>query len=406
MSKHKPPELRVVLDTNALYTGSANYFIRKEVADLIGQHKDVPDLQVSWYLPSIVKDERHFQMLTEAQRFLEPIGKLERLLGHNLNITLDLLDARVREAIDKQIADHGLTILPFDPATIDWVRLVSDAAFRRAPFQAGEKEKGFRDALVLESFIHLVDSSPGTPSSCRIGLVSGVELLRIAAAARTTQAQNVHVLESIDALKGLINTLGSAVDEQFIGALQPRAAKLFYKPSDKDTLYYRWDVHQQLKTTLAATTISLPAGASRYTVDEWRVSTPRFLKKQSQRVSWVSRFGARLKAFKPVDYSSWYPATNLIIPGSSSEQSVASTTSQPSNLSFPTSFKAGNLGVSQSPEGSTFFTPGLLSFPEQQPLASGTANIDVTWTVSVTTKLTLKSPQLDGLAFVDVIWEQ
>lgn len=340
------------------------------------------------------------------KRFLDPIGKLERLLGHNLNITPEILDARVREAIERQIADHGLTILPFTPANIDWVRLVSDAAFRRAPFQAGEKEKGFRDALVLEAFIQLVSSSPTTASSCRIGLVSGDDLLRTAAVARTAQAQNVHVLESIEALKGLINTLGSAVDEQFIAALQPRAGKLFYKPADKDTLYYRWGIHDQLKATLASSTISLPAGASRYVVEEWRVSAPRFLRKQSQRVSWVTRFTARLKAFSQPVYSPWYQSTNLIIPGSSSEQSVASTTSQPSSLSFPTAFKPGNLGFGQSPEGSTLFTPGLLSFPEQQPVASGTANIDVTWTVSVTTKLTLKSPQLDGLAFVDVIWEQ
>lgn len=68
MPKHKPLELRVVLDTNALYTGSANYFIRKEVADLIAQHQNLPDLNISWYLPGIVRDERHFQMLTEAQK--------------------------------------------------------------------------------------------------------------------------------------------------------------------------------------------------------------------------------------------------------------------------------------------------------------------------------------------------
>jgi hypothetical protein len=81
MAKPKSLDLRVVLDTNALYTGSASYFIRKEVAELIAQHKDLPDLRISWYLPSVVRDERHFQMIAEAYKFLEPISKLERLLG-------------------------------------------------------------------------------------------------------------------------------------------------------------------------------------------------------------------------------------------------------------------------------------------------------------------------------------
>ena len=142
MAKLRNLELRVVLDTNPLYTASASYLIRKEVTDLIAQHKNVPGLRVTWHLPSVVRDERHFQMRTEAHKFLDAIGKLERLLGHNLNITRDILDTRVREAIDRQVGEHGLTVITFDPTSVDWERLVADAAFRRPPFQIGEKEKG------------------------------------------------------------------------------------------------------------------------------------------------------------------------------------------------------------------------------------------------------------------------
>src|SRR2546428_9829629 len=89
-------EIKVFLDTNALYTGSASYLVRKEVADLITQNADLPDLKIEWIIPDIVRHERQFQMLEEAGKMLPPIGKLEKLLDTNLKITPKILDARVR----------------------------------------------------------------------------------------------------------------------------------------------------------------------------------------------------------------------------------------------------------------------------------------------------------------------
>jgi hypothetical protein len=44
---------------------------------------------------------------------------------------------------------------------------------------------------------------------------------------------------SIHALKGLINTRGSSVDEQFIAAIRGRAADAFFKAKDEGSLYYK-----------------------------------------------------------------------------------------------------------------------------------------------------------------------
>src|SRR5205807_2068990 len=113
--KHvKPPHLRleVVLDTNALYTGSANYFLRKEVADLIEQNSTLPDLTIRWIVPEVVRHERHFQMLQVALQMLPTIEKLERLLGHRLNITDEILDTRVKEAIEREIQRLGIVVQP------------------------------------------------------------------------------------------------------------------------------------------------------------------------------------------------------------------------------------------------------------------------------------------------------
>jgi hypothetical protein len=262
----KPPhlELKVVIDTNALFTGSASNFLRKEVADLISQNSSLPDLTIRWIVPEVVRHERQFQMQQAALQMLPTIERLERLLGHNLNITREILDARVNEAVDRQVQEHGITVQPLSSTDVDWPRVILDASYRRPPFQLGEKEKGFRDALILETFLQIVQSSPASRSIVRLALVSADQLLRDAAQSRLASATNVHILESVDALKDLINTVGSSVDEQFIAAIKERAAGIFFKSGDEGTLYYKASVGTKLDQALGSASIKLPADAYRY----------------------------------------------------------------------------------------------------------------------------------------------
>jgi hypothetical protein len=274
----KPPhvELKIVLDTNALYNGSANYFLKREVADLI-KSQSAPDLTMKWIVPEIVRHERQFQMTGRALEMLPTIERLERLLGHNLNITKDILEARVREAVDKHVADFGVIVHSLDLPHVDWQRLMMDAAYRRPPFQRGETEKGFRDALILESFVQLASS---TTRNNRAALVSGDALLREAAHARV-DGPNVYILESVDALKGLINTLGSAVDEKYIAEVTQQAERIFFVAKDANTLYYKWKIGDALDAALRGATFKLPDTAERYNVEKWTIKPPRFARTES-----------------------------------------------------------------------------------------------------------------------------
>ena len=101
---------------------------------------------------------------------LPTIERLERLLGHNLNITSDILETRVQAAVDKQVQNYSIAVHPLNPADVDWQRLMIDAAYRKAPFQLGEKEKGFRDALILETFMQVVAATPTSRSVARVAL--------------------------------------------------------------------------------------------------------------------------------------------------------------------------------------------------------------------------------------------
>src|SRR5579864_8181134 len=217
--KNRKSQLRVVFDTNALYVtpttlGSASDLVRQEIATLIADSR-YPDLEILWYLPEVVRHERQYQMQTEALKLRPAINRIERLLGHNLALTDQALLDHVKGKIEQKKVELGLQELSLDHAAVDWPSLIRAAEYRMPPFQPGEKEKGFRDALVAESFLHLIEASPKTPEVCRVVLVTSDELLREAVNLRIASSSNASVLQTIEELKGLINTLVSNVGEDF-----------------------------------------------------------------------------------------------------------------------------------------------------------------------------------------------
>ena len=402
-------ELRVVLDTNAVYTGSASYLVRKELADLIREHRTHLDLSLAWYLPEIVRHERQYQMLEQAVSFMVTIEKLERLLGHNLNITAGILEARVEEAIQRQVAELGLIVHSLDTAVVDWQRLMLSAARRKPPFDPGEREKGFRDALVLETFDQIVAASPVTPTACRVVLVTGDRLLTEAVTGRMTGRSNTQVLASPDELKGLINTLVSQVDEEFINSIRDDASKMFFVSKDDNSLYYREKLGSQVRE-LVDQSVAPPTGADQVATDRVTIANPRFVRKEKQRVYWSTRIEIHLKgtrspfpatiSYTGLDVASvpnlgLGPQSNLWIhnPGQSV---ILSGTYKPK---LPV---VGSLLTTQKPpEGGV---ASLSSWPEDQVVATGIASVEVIWSVAVSTARRLTKPQLHDLSFVDVVW--
>jgi hypothetical protein len=345
-------------------------------------------------------------MLQAALQMLPTIERLERLLGHNLNITKEILDSRVRETVEYEIKRHGIVVQPLNLAEVDWQRVIIDAAYRRPPFQLGEKEKGFRDALILETFLQIVASSPTSRSVARLAFVSDDQLLRDATQARLGTATNVHLLESIDALKSLINTLGSAVDEQFIAAIRPRAAEVFFRSRDESTLYYKAAVGVALEQTLAAEAIKLPAGADKYAIEKWTIGSPGFVKKQGQRIHWTTRFEARLKALKSGVAAAWLQTSGRAFQFSSllPEQDILQGSAF---IASPfVSGAAAGAAIQNAPAARYYqnLTPALGSASNDQLVDYGTARLDVSWNLAVTMSGALTKPRFESVKFIEAVW--
>ena len=137
----RKPELKVVFDSSALYTASASDLLSNDVVQLISDHSGHADLTVAWYLPEIVMHERQFQMRKRGSDLLPSIQKMEKLLGHNLNITESVIESSVKEAIERQIQVHNIQQFHLAIDKVDWSRIMLDAVYRRPPFEVSEKEK-------------------------------------------------------------------------------------------------------------------------------------------------------------------------------------------------------------------------------------------------------------------------
>jgi PIN domain len=404
--RSKPPELKVVFDTSAIYTDSEAFLVKREVADLVRAASSHSDLRVSWYIPELARLEREYQMRENGFALLPAIGKIERVLKHNLNITKQIITDRVRSLVDEQLLELGVQVLRLDTHNVDWPRIITDAAHRILPFERGDKEKGFRDAVIMESFLQLVQTSPKTASVCRIALVAGDGGLRKATEERVKKNRNVRILTDLGELKGLINTLVAKIDEDFVAKIRPAAAKYFYDRENKAGLWYREKIAEGIPKTFASKLKLLPPYSDGKELETRWIATPRFSKKEKQRVYWVSRITYEYKTYRLQDSPLYI---NLL----GAQQPIEG--QQPlglkgfSGLAAYQQYLKGAKSPSELtvlPSGEVTSAPASFIPPPQDKIYGKNWRLifDVTWSVIVTAQRhKFSSPKIESIEFVDAV---
>ncbi|HEV8398138.1 MAG TPA: hypothetical protein VGQ37_27875 [Vicinamibacterales bacterium] len=406
--RRKALEVRVVLDTNQLFTGSASDLLKHELAKLIGDSRRHADVRIAWYLPDIVKLERRYQMIEAAKELLPATVKLERLLGHGLAITPEILQDRVDAAITKQIESLNLVVLTVDHAQVDWARLVADSANRIAPFEPGKHEKGFRDSIVVETFVQLVNTSPRSSGACRIALVTGDELLASAVGSRT-QAANVRVLRSLEELKDFINLVVSDVTEEFINRIRDAATALFFTKDDQSTLYYESGLQPSLTAAYAKELQALPDGATSRKNGTWFIGPSRFSHKKAQRVHWVTSIRVEAKANRQEAMPEASLPSSAQAPSSITLTPATPRWSLPSSISSlgsPTTLVTASIQARPLSDYVLKLTnTGLFAETRDILVASGQTVLEASWSVTVTATGKLLNPTVDDHRHVETTWD-
>jgi len=288
MAKKRIPRLLVVFDTNVLFTQVASDLVRSEVQRIVKENSNHPDLTIEWYLPDVVLGERKYQMLLKANELLPNLSKLEKLLGHSFGVGDDTLELHVDNAINSSIQEHNFKTAQCNVSEVDWSDLISRSVTRSPPFEPNEKEKGFRDSIIAQSFVQLQNASPITPNVCRLALVSGDQKLREYVAELTQDVKNVRILTKLDELESLINTLVSTVPEEFVAELTKKAGKIFFEKENEKSFFYKESIREKIKEQYATELNDTILPGHTRTGGTWWISEPIFIKKERQRIHWVS----------------------------------------------------------------------------------------------------------------------
>jgi len=208
-----PASVHVVFDSNQIWTGSAYQFLPKPVSSLIRTLSFRQSSDVHWYIPEVVRLEREYQMMSAAEELLPSISKLERLTGASFGVTREVLRARINSIIAKAIEDHRIEVPSFDSDAVNWHEIVSRAVTRLPPFEAGETEKGFRDAIIGETFYQLRNRL-GLSLPAQLVLVSSDRLLISAVKDKFGSRPEIGLYKNIQELETNLVALSEKLDQR------------------------------------------------------------------------------------------------------------------------------------------------------------------------------------------------
>lgn len=295
-SVHHPPQLHVVFDTNVLFTEAEDKLLNNRVSEFLLSDVNKLGIPLTWHLPSIVKSERRRQMIERGSQILRPLNKLEALLGISIGVTPQFLSTKVDEVIDREMSRHKMQGLEIDTAAVDWSEIIRLAVEKEPPFSPSS-EKGFKDALVLETFAQLVEKLPKSPSSCRVAFICADELLRDTAKRRTSGRNNVRVVESLDDLQTIINAIASDIPQEAIEKIIAKAKLLFYTPGSGKSLYGKWEIAKKVQTLSTYRTAALRDDriASKATF----IGATAFIKKEGQTLNLVTEIRSEFIVSEP-----------------------------------------------------------------------------------------------------------
>jgi len=259
------PRVHIVLDSNALWNNRPDQLSSKELAEFISSGSKQLGIEVHWYLPQPVREERRRHMVVEARALLNSLEKMESLLGIKLGFTDENIGIRVDEAINRQANDLSLEHIELDLKSISWDELTRRAFLKEPPFKA-KGEGGFKDALILECFATLVDRLP--QNRTRIVLLTKDEDLANGTKSRMRGKKHVVVAADLGELKGLLNAVAAHLDQETIDKIVPKARVLFWDFDVKDGLYGRHGVYKKITDKYGTLMNTYPGG------DEFTAARP------------------------------------------------------------------------------------------------------------------------------------
>ena len=238
IARQRPPRHILIPDTNILWHEKKDVCVHPDFDSFWGEYGSKYEIELA--IPSVVLGELMYQHTSSALTTLERINsQFSNLSSYSKNnYTHKITDRQVRNDIkakfDAWMSSSSAILVETPVATIDWSSLINNAIWRIPPFTEDnnkEIEKGFRDALILETVCFIVDFREGTD----IVFITDDKLLLTAA--KTRLKHKVHLYDTLDEFSSYLRLLDEELTNKFVQDLQKRAREKFHGKNNSGLLY-------------------------------------------------------------------------------------------------------------------------------------------------------------------------
>lgn len=206
--------------------------------------------------------------------------------------------------LEKWLKGHAGSLVSTPTAAIDWASVVDAAVWRKPPFTVDPKdkagEKGFRDAVILETLAHICDSATAGQT---IIFVCNDYLLRTTAELRLKASKKMLAFESLADFEAYIKLTQQQFTSAFVKSIQSHARAKFYTKGDPNCMYlknglagklladFSSDLALHAPTGNALQALTTPTGAAAQMRRQmFLIRTTQFTKLEGTReFHWVSR---------------------------------------------------------------------------------------------------------------------
>ena len=242
----------VIVDTNILWHEEKSYAVSPDFDQFWASNSELIPLELA--VPEIVLGELKFQQVTSAFKKLKLItnelSELSKIASytHGHRISEEQVKEQVCRKIDDWLSSLGGREIFTPTAEIVWQDLIDAAIWRMPPFTYDPKdkinEKGFRDALILESLLY--ECRKNSEINKNIVFVCADYLLRETSKQRLKDNGKVLIFETLQDFGSYIQLTQKNLTNQFVKDIQARAMSKFWASNDQNCIFFKNRIAEQI----------------------------------------------------------------------------------------------------------------------------------------------------------------
>ena len=240
----------LVLDTNILRAKADEELISTKLTDFLNRYGI--DFQIIPVIPDVVRDELLYQEwkkavaeLNTANSSFKKINTITRK-NYSYRLTESVIKNRLSGDFKKWVENQKGLVLKAPVESIDFEDVIKRSVWRLPPFDKDPRkgEKGFRDAIILETLRHhLASCEHNNP----VVFICHDILLRETAQKELQNYASLSIYESIEDFESYLKLTKQHLEDKFIRSIVLKATKKFYKAEDETALYQRDSIRDKIQ---------------------------------------------------------------------------------------------------------------------------------------------------------------